>query len=459
MPPQKPAPTGPLPQPPEPGMPSPVLRYRLSPEQEKGKGLAEIPAKKPPTGRERAELSPTRNRIPGSDRPTFRPRAGSIPSPKEAVTFYDPSTYDPFLANAMPMQQSLSSPTAPPVEPVSASSISTKSTMPPTPPSTFANVPSYYHAKPSYYLHQAPPKIVTRPRAQTTGSSSKSPISPISPLGSPPSTTTSRVKFAEPEVMMDPPHITAQRNPKPPATMEKLPFPRSPPEVDFPFKRISPPLARKNPSAPSLKSLPSISTNVPKIISPVSPPRGPATYSGRMPMSPADHYTRLATSRSDSGLPVTKQPVAGPSSVKSEGHVRSKSNAPSQISTTSTKRVSHPMPSPTKTSPPPAPRPTARPPLPSYAKARIVSMATDTTGTTNTTAVSHHATISTTPTSRSGMTGDSVPRAKVPRRPFALFPPLPPATLSQPSRMLGKTGLPSPISPTPSTRKQGQNWI
>jgi len=461
MPPQKPAPTGPLPRPPRSNSPSPVLRHHLSSEQEKSKASSERPAKKQARMSEKGELSPKFIRGREHDRNAFLPpRSRSIPRTtevKQNVTVYDPTTYDPFLASAKPMQEARLA-TSPTPEPVSASSISTKSTMPPTPPSTFANVPFYYHAKPSYYLDQSGPKIVARPRAQTIGSSSKSPISPISPL-EPPVPTTTRVKFTDPEVMMDPPHLTAHRKaPKPPATMEKLPFPRSPPETEFPFRGISPP-PRKS-SEPSLRSLPNISTNVPKVMSPVSPPQGPATYSGRSPTSLNTGY-RLNTSHSEPGLPTTTQPILGPSSMKSTGHLPRKSSIPSQIPTTSAKRVSHPMPSPTKTSPPPPPRPTARPPLPSHSKARIVSMATDTTATTTT--ASHVPTISTAPTSRSGMTGETIPRARVSRRPFApsLFPPLPPATLAmQQSRLAAKTGekLSSPTSPTDS-RKQGNNWI
>ena len=461
MPPQKPAPTGPLPQPPSSNSPSPVLRHRLSPEQEKSQLPSERPAKKHATISENAEVSPKFIRGREHDRNAFLPpRSRSAKKSKESkqnVTIYDPTTYDPFLASAKPMQEARSATSATP-EPVSASSISTKSTMPPTPPATFANVPSYYHAKPSYYLDHSGPKIVTRPRAHTIGSSTKSPISPVSPL-EPPVPTTSRVKFTDPEVMMDPPHLAAHRKaPKPPATMEKLPFPRSPPETEFPFRGISPPPRR--PSAPSLRSLPNISTNVPKVTSPVSPPQGPATYSGRSPMSPNTRY-RLTTSHSESGLPTTTQPILPSSPVKSTDHLPSKSSIPSQISITSTKRVSHPMPSPTKTSPPPPPRPTARPPLPSHSKARIVSMATDTTATTTT--ASRVPTVSTAATSRSGMTGETIPRAQVSRRRFtpSLFPPLPPATLAmQQSRLAAKTGekVSSPTSPTAS-RKQADNFI
>jgi hypothetical protein len=457
IPPQKPAPTGPLPQPPDSLPPSPVLRHRLSTEQDKAKPSSEKPAKTHAMMSERGDLSPKSVRGRENERNSSLPRFRSVPrskDPNQSPTVYDSPTYDPFLASAIPMQQARTSPT---LEPISASSISTKSTMPPTPPATFANVPSYYHAKPSYYLDHTGPKVTTRLRAQTVGSSSKSPISPISPL-EPPAPTTSRVKFTDPEVMMDPPHLAALRKaPKPPATMEKLPFPRSPPEAAFPFRGTSPP-PRKN-LARSVKSLPAISTNVPNIPSPVSPPRGPATYSGRSPTSPST-YARMTTSHSEPRLPMATQPILGPSSVKSTGHLRSKSSGPSHISTTSTRRVSHPMPSPTKTSPPPAPRPTARPPLPSHAKARIVSMATDTTATSAT--ASHAPTISTAPTSRSGMTGDMGPRAQVSRRPFALFPPLPPATLAmQQSRLAAGTAgkIASPTSPTAASRKQGNVWI
>ena len=191
MPPQKPAPTGPLPRPPESSTPSPV-RHRLSPEQQHIRPTTGERPRKKHAPETHSEGRKSRSK---ASRSESRTRSRSVPASKEEQR---PSTYDYF---SIPdgTRERVTSPTP---EPLSANSMSTKSTMPPTPPAP-SDVPSYYHAKPAYYLENSTPRTMTRARAYTTGSTAQSPTSPEqSPLSSSPQGT--RVKFTDPEVMESP---------------------------------------------------------------------------------------------------------------------------------------------------------------------------------------------------------------------------------------------------------------
>ena len=191
MPPQKPVPTGPLPRPPESSTPSPV-RHRLSPEQQHIRPTTGERPRKKHAAETHTEGRRSRSKAPRSE---SRTRSRSVPASKEEQR---PATYDYFSIPEGTRERIIS----PTPEPLSANSMSTKSTMPPTPPAP-SDVPSYYHAKPSYYLDNSTPRTASRARAYTTGSSAQSPLSPEqSPVSNSPQAT--RVKFTDPEVMESP---------------------------------------------------------------------------------------------------------------------------------------------------------------------------------------------------------------------------------------------------------------
>src|SRR5208282_892138 len=83
MPPQKPAPTGPLPEPPQSASPSPEFR-RMSPEQVRPR-TGEKPKKK-----KSAENQSRSARGREAVRSEPQVRARSVPASKETVSFYDP---------------------------------------------------------------------------------------------------------------------------------------------------------------------------------------------------------------------------------------------------------------------------------------------------------------------------------------------------------------------------------
>jgi hypothetical protein len=451
MPPQKPAPTGPLPHPPESSTPSPV-RHRLSPEQQHIRPTTGERPRKKHAPETHSEGRRSRSKAPRSE---SRTRSRSIPASNEEQR---PSTYDYFSIPEVTRERV----TSPTPEPLSANSMSTKSTMPPTPPAP-SEVPSYYHAKPAYYLENSTPRTMSRARAYTTGSTAQSPISPEqSPLSSSPQGT--RVKFTDPEVMEGPGSgLPITRIPLVP-TQTKLPFPRSPPEAGFPFRAISPP-PRMNTATPTALLLSQLSTaEMQALSSPVSlsspqdimPSQSRSPISLSSPRQQPPPLPRLATSSSQfssSSLPRLTTPVSPQQTPAS----------PSQISPTSRSRTTIPTSIPIK---PPAPStshlPTARPPLSSQSRTRIVSMSTDTTIST-----SRAATVSTPATSRSAQSSGNVIRVQVKRRPTApsLFPPLPPATLAGQQSRLAQQTQGNKVSPTlkgvqiRKVDRPGQNWI
>jgi hypothetical protein len=448
MPPQKPAPTGPLPEPPQSATPSPEFR-RMSPEQTR-----------PRTARKKRSAENQSRSARGREAVRSEPqiRSRSVPAAKEPVSFYDP-----FLTQTTTGDYTM----FPSSEPPSASSVSTKSTMPPTPTAQTA-VPSYYHSKPSYYLDNGP-KIITRPRANTAGSA-QSPITPITPVSpetqipSPWSSPQTRVKFTNPEVTeYDSPPSHASSPPETPASTTssttKLPFPRSPPESSFPFRPISPP-PRRNSATPGHQSArmtsppPQTAVSEPRGL--VSPARAPP------PVPPQSRIPVVAAGRH-------QMPLSPPRLIDTPAQYGQASISLPRVTSPATYgQPSRPAPTPISTSgrsPPSASRlPTARPPLPSQSKARILSMATDTTSSTAT----RPGTMSTAATSRSGAAsaGANVARPTVKRRPTApaLFPPLPPATLAVHQNRLAQLARDEePTSPTgPSRsmgRRQSNNWI
>ena len=464
MPPQKPAPTGPLPEPPQSATPSPEFR-RMSPEQVRPRTGDKSKKKRSAENQSRS----ARGRDALRSEPQARSR--SVPATKETVSFYDP-----FLTETGSRDHA----TIPTSEPPSASSVSTKSTMPPT-PTAQTTVPSYYHSKPSYYLENAP-KISTRARANTTGSG-QSPLTPVSPGTQIPSPSTSpqtRVKFTNPEVTeYDSPPSPESSQSGTPASADtmttKLPFPRSPPEASFPFRPISPP-PRRNSAAPGQQTARMFSPPPPTA---VSEPRGLISPVTRPPM-PSQSRIPVAP-----GAPPGRQqmPLSPPRLIDSPVQYGQASISLPRVTSPATfPHPSRPAPIPASTSgrsqiptsklsPPGAPRvPTARPPLPSQSKARILSMATDTTTSTATRA----GTMSTAATSRSGAAsaGATVVRPTVKRRPTApaLFPPLPPATLAvHQNRLAQLAQAEAPQSPIPKSptgpasraagRRQSNNWI
>ena len=387
MPPQKPAPTGPLPRPPE--SPSPVLHHRFSPEKSRPT-TAERP-RKSQAGDRPSENQSQSARGRDNVRTEAQTRSRSIPASKEtrpAILIYDPLAVPP-----VPRDQV----TSPTPEPYSASSISTKSTMPPTPTAS-SEIPSYYHSKPSYYLEHK----VVRPRANTVGSSTQSPTSPDASMPSPPSSPqATRVKF-NPEVMRSstPPPIHRFSKNVVPSQQTKLPFPRSPPEPEFPFRAISP-QPRKNSGTPGAQVIAPITTNFP-----------PLTTS-QIHTSPVNISPQSLTQQSGISAPQSSSPIS----------LHSKREVPSRIPTpkASPPRSRVSIPQSNSSAPSVSRLPTARPPLPSHSKERILSMATETTASSR----SHAPTVSTAPTSRSGVSSGSAPRVQIKRRPTApsLFPP------------------------------------
>jgi hypothetical protein len=431
MPAQKPAPTGPLPVPPE--SPSPVFRYRNSPEQTRPT-TAERPRKKQ-ASQKSPEYQPRSARGRDNVQTEVRARSRSVPAPKEKRPAI--SIYDPFAVSSVP-QENVTSTTP---EPYSAGSISTKSTMPPT-PTAGSEIPSYYHSKPSYYLENSSPKV-SRARANTSGSSTQSPISPNTSMPSPSSSPqATRVKFTDPEVLRSPSSPPVHRIPKSPPLPQqaKLPFPRSPPEAGFPFRAISPP-PRKNSGTIGIPAMTPISTT-------------------NFPTSTSQSLASPVNLSPKSLIPSPPSSPARPSPITL---LSSKQDIPSRLSTpkSSPPRSRISVPQSNSSLPTTSRLPTARPPLPSHSKERILSMATETT----TSSRSRAPTISTAPTSRSGTSSGNTTRPQLKRRPTnpSLFPPLPPATLAvQQTRLSlksqgdhgGKGG-----GQVKNPPRDGQNWI
>ena len=448
VPPQKPAPSGPLPQPPPSSTPSPVLRQRFSPEQ----------------------MRPATSTSPKSRRKPSPPPVDTNVT-KRGAKPRSPSRYRSKSVGASDEARKLS-PLIPPFEfsgikeialsplsePASATSISTKSTFPGTPPSAPAELPSYYHAKPSYYLDQPSPRTANRPRANTAGGTTRAPSSPLVHMFSGQHTT--KVKFSDPEVQED----LSVGSYAPPA---RLPFPRSPPGPDFPFRSISPSprttpfksaigetLARPNHVRQPSTLASQVTTLSPITARPAS--KLPSPRPSDVPPSPAITSPSRPGSSSVThpkpSYPRLSSPLPSPSRIPTH------SSTPSEISTSPTvrSRVSVPMSSPHTLNAPSVashiPIPTPRPPLPSAAKERITSFmttTTDTTTTTNKSATSYVPPPSTAPTTFSGSTSGSNPRVQLRRRPTkpSLFPPLPPATFAVQREKAGLSPT-SPMSPT-----------
>jgi len=452
VPPQKPAPSGPLPQPPpSSSTPSPVLRQRLSPVQMRPATSAS------PTSRRKPSPPPVDTNVTrrgAKPRSPSRYRSKSVGASDETRKL--PLVLPPFEFSGV--KEIALSPLS---EPASATSVSTKSTFPPTPPSAPAELPSYYHSKPSYYMDQSSPRTANRPRANTAGASMKAPSSPLVQIFSGQHTT--KVKFSDPEVRED----LSVGSYAPPA---RLPFPRSPPGPDFPFRSISPspkttpfksalgetlakPTHVRQPStlASQVVSLsPTTSRPGSKLLSP-RPSDAPPSPATAIPTPPA---TSSSATQPKPAYPRLSSPLPSPSRIPTH------SSPPSEISTSPTvrSRVSVPISSPrTLTAPSTShiPIPAPRPPLPSAAKDRITSFittTTDTTTTTNKSATSYAPPPSTAPTTVSGSTSGSNPRVQLKRRPTkpSLFPPLPPATFAVQREKAGLSPR-SPMSPMSPT--------
>lgn len=463
IPPQKPAPTGPLPAPPS--TPSPVL-MRGSPEKMRpSTGHKAGKRQSPPKQLEDPSLSDGRSRDLSHSESKVRSR--SIPTPKERRPSL--GAYDPFLFKTR--HDGVTSPTP---EPISASSISTKSTMPPTPPAS-STVPAYYHVKPSYYLDNPSPRA-TRPRANTTGTSPLIPANPPSPeTYIPSSAPTTRVKFTDPETATLPPAQYSAIN----SPSTKLPFPRSPPHDGFPFRTISPP-PRKNSASEVIRMVSPIPGNTQ--LSPVSERTSSDSSASSVKGSLVSQFVLQSPPRQEA---VPQRPSS--SSVKSPHLSMSLLPRVSSpiLSIESDQQLTQPpllrntksAPLPEISTSPPfiSAAPTARPNLPSRSKERITSMATETTFFTQSSVA---VTASTKPTSRSGHSGNPGTKVQLKRRPAApsLFPPLPPATmgatLGNPPRQLPGP-LVSPSAPSPARfrdqeikakveerrRLQAANWI
>jgi len=452
VPPQKPAPTGPLPQPPVAGTrsptPSPVqyhspmLQQRnvTSPTQTQTRpATRERPAKKyspdhpPQYPARKVHRGRSETREETSSRSRSTPAQDSKP---------DIALYDPFLVLTVP-PTNLIIPAEPVPNPPSASSVSTKSSMPPT-PTTQPELPAYYYGKRAPKL-----SIPQRGRSKSFGNTSQSPTSPSSykvqsPPPSPPATM-ARVKF-NPEISLSPspePRYPVAQSPPP---RSRLPTARSPPLGDrFPILSASPTPAEVG---YGMRSPPLIGRNIQRAMetgvqSPPSShrtiPRASTEPGARSP-PPSQRIPRAMTeplkdSSSKQYSPQSRYTV--PSSISSPTRVTSpiQSRLPP-----SSRQPMPPAPSrlPTSHSTISAPSrlpsqlPVPRPPLPSHAKARITSMST----ATNTTATTSSRIPSISTATSQSRSNDTSSAAKVqlrrPGRPAApsLFPPLPPATLA-----------------------------
>ena len=475
IPPRKPAPTGPLPQPPESNSSSPVqIRHRLSPEKQRPT-TSERPKK---TSLNKQGESEKASR--GRDRSYSEPQARSRSVP--ASQDMKPSVYDPSTAPALPKVH-IALPTS---GLHNVGSLSPRTIMPPTPAD---DTPSLFSANRSSYLSNLSAKAAARRRSKSTGASIQIPVPSVSrdslpsPPASPPAT---RVKFTDPEVISSHPPSMGQ-NSKSPTFETKIPFPRNSREVDFLAQATSPP-PRKN-SAPRLSNPTQSPTSEDEndpfgsqiLASPTAFVDFHQTSQSRIPVSPKTSPRQMAGSsqlRLTTSIPPASQTTASlpklptPSTSPSTSRPSTRSVPLARISTTSRSLVNAPIASPSKISAPSESRlPTPRPPLLSQSKPRILSMATETTVTTTSTK-SRAPTVSTAATSRSeaGTTPRSVAKVQVKRRPNppTLFPPLPPATFAfQQSRLAQRSpGLSSGASapPPPSghqtkQRKQSGTWI